>query len=208
MTGTRNRWKLMSTARAEKPPEQGKRRKLDDYETPPHEGLQLARFFKPSGSILEPACGSGRLVGALKGAFPGVRITGTDIKTGHDYTKRTKTWAGDIITNPPYRDGLADFFTTKSLELADGKVAMLLQSGFLWGSGRCDALHLVTPPELIIVLPYRVYFFEGPKGKPIKSQYFNHAWYCWPDRETRERRDYGTRVEWAPKIADNDDDFG
>ncbi|MFL9499190.1 hypothetical protein ACJMQP_03950 [Rhodopseudomonas palustris] len=188
----RNRWKIMSTSKPDKP-----RRRLDDYETPPDNTLLLRHHVKFKGPILEPACGSGRMVRALRESYPGIRVTGTDVKTGHDFTKRTKPWAGDIATNPPYRDGLADLFTNKALQLADGRVAMLMQSGFAWGSRRYDSLYAHVKPDLILIIPWRIHFFEGPEGPPIDSQFFTHAWYVWPDRKTRERGGYKTQVDWA-----------
>lgn len=44
-------------------------------------------------------------------------------------------FAGHIVTNPPY-GRLADPFVRKALTPADGKVALLIQSGFLFGNNR------------------------------------------------------------------------
>lgn len=181
-----------------------KRRVRDDYETPPGQTRALAQVATFDGPILEPACGSGRMMRELKAMY-GVRVHGTDIKSGHNFVERTRPWDGDIITNPPYRDGLADAFTHKALELASGKVAMLLQSDFLWGQRRHDALYSKLKPSHVLVLPGRVYFFEGPNGMPIPAQFFNHAWFVWPDRETRAGGMYDTELHWAQP---DPDDFG
>lgn len=171
-----------------------KRRKLDDYETPGEVTRALLRHVKLKGPILEPACGSGRMTRELQLV---ARVTGHDIKhgMGHDFFKRAKTWAGDIVTNPPYRDGLAERFVRHGLKLADGRVCMLMQSGFIWGGKRGSGLYRDAKPDLVIVIPERIYFFEA--GKPIESQFFSHAWMCWPARKARERGDYITATVWA-----------
>jgi hypothetical protein len=173
-----------------------KRRRLDDYETPEDKTAYLTDAVKLRGPILEPACGSGRMIRALRDAT-GLKVTGFDIKEGKagDFFRRTKLWPGDIVTNPPYRDGLAERFARHALKLADGRVAMLMQSGFLWGDKRASGLYAECHPELVIIIPERIYFFEA--GKPIASQFFNHAWLVWPDRKARSRGSYDTRTRWA-----------
>src|SRR5262245_20922342 len=107
-----------------------KRRKLDDYETPDDvTGRLLDHLPEFKGPILEPACGSGRMMKVLRQRTKS-KVTGSDIKQGADFLKRTTRWPGDIISNPPYRDGLAERFARHALKLADGRVCLLLQSGF------------------------------------------------------------------------------
>ena len=173
-----------------------KRRKLDGYETPPDTTELLCNELTDlTGKVLEPACGSGRMVRALKEFYgKAISITSSDIKEGKDFLKRMKTFAGHIITNPPYRDGLADAFVNHALKLADGKVAMLMESGFLWGEKRAGALYNEVKPSHVIVIPNRVYFFAGKK--PIPSQFYKHAWLVWPDRATRIKGDYETKTIW------------
>lgn len=178
-----------------------KRRKLDDYETPMDKVEYLvvhgASLLANSSSTLEPAAGSGRLAAVLEAH--GHKVTREDIKTGQDFTKRTKKFKGNIVTNPPYRDGLADMFVMKALELADGGVAMLMEAKYLFGSKRNDFLWQKTPPALLIFIPERVYFYEGsgPDAAQIPSQFFNHVWIVWPDRSVRMNTDVETRAVWA-----------
>lgn len=172
-----------------------KRRRLDDYETPEEDSLiGFQHMPKPANAVFEPACGSGRMVRAIKRQWKGVRVVGSDIKTGDDFLKRTRKFPGDIITNPPYRDGLAERFVRHALKLADGRVSMLMQSGFLWGSDRAEGLYADAKPDRIIIMPSRIYFYEA--GKQIKSQFYNHVWVCWPDRKTREKGKYETVTIW------------
>lgn len=175
-----------------------KRRKLDDYETPEDKTAYLVDALKFKGPVLECAAGSGRMARALA-QFGKLKVTRADIKTGQNFLKRTVKWNGDIITNPPYRDGLADAFVRHALKLADGRVAMLMETKFLHGDKRASALYHDTPPEMILIVPERIYFFEGSgkNAKPIPAQFFNHVWLVWPDRKTRQRGGYVTKTVWA-----------
>lgn len=197
-----NRWATMSRAgsarRAAKPSAKpaSKRRVLDDYETPESATNALGPFLKAKGPILEPASGSGRMARALKGLFPGVKIETADIKRGADFLKRTKTHKGPCVTNPPYRDGQAEAFARQALKLCDGKVAMLMQSGFVWGSRRANGFFLAGyRPERIIIIPWRIMFIDGD-GKEIEGQFFSHAWVIWPSRSMRALNKT-TAVDWA-----------
>lgn len=188
---TRNGYAAMVRKRKDKPT--GKRRTLDDYETPPEVTEALCDFVEFDGPILEPAAGSGRMARVLR-ERTGERVTTADVKRGQDFTKRTARWKGDIITNPPYRNGLADAFVQKALELADGRVAMLMELKFLTGSKRARQLYGEFRPERIVLIPGRIYFIAG--GKPITSQFFTHCWIVWPPRKYRNANT-PTLVNWA-----------
>jgi hypothetical protein len=168
-----------------------KRRKLDDYETPPEPTRILLANVGFKGPVYEPAAGVGqRIVKELRDA--GLKVTFGDIKTGQDFFDRKQIHKGDIITNPPYRDGLAERFARHALKLADGRVAMLMQSGFLWGSKRAAGLFEEFRPETVIILPDRIRFIvpQGMSGagKPIDSQFFSHCWIVWPPRAKRDSK--------------------
>lgn len=204
--------KKRATTKGKRP--RGKRRRLDNYETPPRNTFQLATVVLLKGPILEPACGSGRMVRALRTAFarkpphgfkwrvPKMEVVGMDLKDGpqFDFLKRTKKWKGDIVTNPPYGKGMSDAFVYKALELADGRVAMLVELKFLTGDKRAKKLFMKCAPELVIIIPERIYFIAG--AKPIPAQFYNHCWIVWPRRSVRERGGYDTKMIWAdPKEA-------
>jgi predicted RNA methylase len=193
---TRNGYAALTRKRAEEP--KGKRRRLDDYETPEDVTARLFKHVKFRGPFFEPCAGSGRMVRAIKAAVQGAKVIAADIKTGQNFLERTKPFAGDIITNPPYRDGLADAMVNHALKIADGRVAMLMEAKFAFGAKRADALYMSNPPDFEIIIPDRIYFFEG-SGKQIPSQFFNHVWLVWPPRKVRDgRANVGTRKIWAP----------
>jgi hypothetical protein len=192
--GIRNGYAALSRVRAEAP--QGKRRKLDDYETPEDVTARLMKLVKFRGPFFEPCAGSGRIVRAIKAAIPGAKVATADIKTGQNFLERTKPFAGDIITNPPYRDGLADAMVNHALKIADGRVAMLMEAKFAFGAKRTDSLYMNNPPEFEIVIPDRIYFHVG-SGAPIDSQFFNHVWLVWPERKRRGPNVRTVKL-WAP----------
>lgn len=178
----------------------GKRRKLDNYETPPEHTRQLCDVIRFHGPILEPACGSGRMVRALR-ELTGHKVSGFDLKNGHDFLKRTRRWKGDIVTNPPYGAGMADAFAFHALELAEGRVAMLFELKFLTGTKRARKLFRAVKPEAIIIIPERVYFYAG--AKQITAQFYNHCWVIWPGRARRALQ-YDTLTYWAEPSGEDE----
>ena len=52
-------------------------------------------------------------------------------------------------------------------------------------------------PELIILVPWRIFFIEGDGfERLISSQTYTHAWIVWPERSKRAGNEE-TRIEWA-----------
>jgi hypothetical protein len=185
----KNGYAAMVRARKAKP--KGKRRKMDDYETPENVTEVLLENVTLQGPILEPAAGSGRMTKVFRRWK--YHYTTADLKRGQDFLKRKYAWAGSIVTNPPYRDDLPEAFARKALALADGHVALLVEGKWLWGSKRAAGLFSSYKPSLVIVLSSRIYFHEG-SGKPIPSQFFSHCWVVWGPRATRDLPFRSTRL--------------
>ena len=129
-------------------------------------------FYRPA--VLEPACGTGRVVRALEAE--GYYVTDRDIQMGHDFLERTE-WHGSIVTNPPYRNGLAEKFVRHALYLTDRPIAMLVRTGFLNSQGRCRLFHEHPPTTVLYVSP-RVRFFRAD-GTRISGQAHDHCWVVW-----------------------------
>jgi len=188
----KNRWKIMSTAPK-------KKKTLDDFETPAEVTYILSQFIKlRKGTIvLEPCCGSLRMHFAIRKMWPQTKVFSSDIKSGFDFLKRTKTHNGVLITNPPYRFGMAQKMVDHALKITDGRVAMLLQSDFIWGQRRGKEFYLGGyRPEMVIVIPWRINFFIGDSNKIIDGQFFSHCWVIWPKRSERAGNKT-TKLEWA-----------
>ena len=173
----------------------GTRDPLDVYETPGYVTRTLLRHVRLCGPVLEPAQASGKISRVLRAA--GFDVEGRDIRSGQDFLEECGTWRGDLVTNPPYKDALA--FVEKSLEVADGQVALLMRSGFLWSDNR-RTLFSTNPPELVLVMPDRIMFIKRD-GTPIDGQAHSHAWLTWPSRALRQPG-LITRLEWAEDLRD------
>jgi hypothetical protein len=197
----------MSRVRAANKHAKGKRRKLDDYETP--EGVTLALIntiaFPEGDKVLEPAAGSGRMANVLR-TRAGLKVSTADIKRGADFLKRQATFPGHIITNPPYKDNLAEKFCRKALTLADGKVAMLVQSGFVYGDKRATGLFTDFVPSHFIHIPERILFINAGTGEPIDSQFYNHLWVVWDERGKRTRVKPGETRAWIVSSRESEFD--
>lgn len=197
-----NRFATMSRQRTA-PKKAKARRKLDDYETPFDAVAVLKPYLDLRGRrVLEPCAGSGRIVKALRQLYgKTLKIESADIKRGQNFLSRTKRFLGDCVTNPPYNKGQAEAFARHALKLCDGRVAMLMQTGWLTGDRRTKGMFLAgLRPERVIMIPWRIMFIDGD-GKEIDGQFFNHCWVIWPPRG---RRDGNTKtvLEFAsPRAA-------
>lgn len=185
----------MTTARAG-----GTRLDLDAYQTPApvteglvralyHHGMPLAQ------DVLEPAAGYGLIVKELR--RNGHHVRASDITRGRDFLKRRQPWHGDLVTNPPYRDRLDEKFFEKARELVDGKICLLLQTTRLHGQRRFKDLWTPTPPELVLVIPWRILFLKADGKTPIAGQVYDHSWFIWDTRKPSG----DTRLAWLERSS-------
>ena|SRR5436190_16883736 len=151
------------------------RRAADLYETPAWVTEALLPHLPPPDEVhdvLEPACGSGKMVAVLE--CGGYSVTANDIDKGEDFLK--PKWESGlydaIITNPPYE--LAREFIEKALTMAD-HVAMLLRTDFDHAKTRQHLFGQCPQFAKKVVLTKRIRWFEDSTGSPS----FNHAWYLW-----------------------------
>lgn len=165
---------------------QGKRNAdnpLDFHPTPKHVTEALVARERFRGLILEPASGDGAIVRVLKTAR--YVVTGTDIVDGDDFLKTRKTVA-NVVTNPPYSDGMAEKFCRHALAIAKNKVAMLLPMWFLEGVQRHD-LFAGHPLKAIYVFSRRPTFGSHQECHAP----FGTFWAVW-DKGYRGR----SQIEW------------
>lgn len=148
---------------------------FDRYETPEWVTMALAPHLPDDSKILEPACGTGKMVDAL--AEAGFSVVGQDIQDGADFLKRDYADVFTaVVTNPPYNQ--AAQFVTHALDLmrpGGGIVAMLLRTDFDHAKTR---RHLFADHPAFakkIVLTKRIVWFDRPGAAPS----FNHAWFVW-----------------------------
>lgn len=169
------------------------RKELDRYETPEWVTLALLPHLPDYiASIWEPACGSGKMVDALKGACPDVAIYESDIAPTAERPLQVfegdflnSTWSigyyfDAIITNPPYE--LATEFCESALRRTEpekGVVAMLLRTDFDHAKSRTHLFRDCPAFAKKIVLMKRIVWFEPEPGAKGKSPSFNHCWMIW-----------------------------
>lgn len=179
----------------------GVREPLDGYQTPRPvtEGLikTLYRLGKPlKGPILEPAAGCGLIAKELRAN--GYKVHTSDITRGRDFLKRTQPWTGDLVTNPPYRSRLDEAFLHQALSLVDGRICLLLQTSRLHGGRRHKELWSIRPPELVLIVPWRVMFLHSDGVTPISGQGYDHSWFVWNNYHIQigDVPEPPTRVAW------------
>ena len=150
----------------------------DNYTTPAWVVEALIPHLPTAGGTLwEPACGAGHMVGAMQ--RPGFGVIATDARTGHDFlTDPPRRFFRGIVTNPPY--GLATEFIERAIGVMprDGFAAMLLRTDFDHARTR---QHLFAGCPIFskkIVLTRRIRWFADSIGSPS----YNHAWFQW-DRQ-------------------------
>lgn len=110
------------------------------------------------GGLLDPAAGRGTSLEVAR-AF-GYRAFGTDLVQrapailggfdflDPDYRLMAPFWTPNIISNPPYNEQTVPFIR-QALRLASYRVAMLVQSPFLYSQGRYE-LFTSTPVSHVI----------------------------------------------------------
>jgi hypothetical protein len=166
----------------------GAERRMDDFYTTPAWCVHalLREVHLPGGTWLEPACGDGAIVEAVKEIRQDVCWTAFDIRerklclgSVRDYLDRAipvLERPAVIITNPPF--SLAREFVERSFEVTDGPVVMLLRLNWLASQKRAEFLREHAPD--VYVLPRRP-SFTGDK----RTDACEYAWYIWSSRMGR-----------------------
>ena len=152
------------------------RKERDLYETPAWVTHALVAILPQlvGRNIIEPACGSGKMVRAMQDK--GLHVTGFDIADGRDFLQCLGAVGSAVVTNPPYV--LAQEFCEHAIELmrpVNGLVAMLLRTDFDHAKTRQHLFSGCPNFARKLVLTKRIKWFEDSKGQPS----FNHAWYIW-----------------------------
>lgn len=159
------------------------REENDYYATNPKAIDYLLQHETFNRNIWECACGEGNLSEPLKEY--GYNVFSTDlIDRGYpddivDFLSTDIKFAGDIITNPPFK--FATEFVVKALDSIPygNKVAMFLKINYLSGKKRYQEIYSRFPP-------YRVYVFTGrlacsknntPEG--FKGGAMDYVWMIW-----------------------------
>lgn len=171
------------------------RSETDFYVTDPFATYELLKreFFHPE--ILECACGDGTMAKIL--SLGGYLVTSSD-KYDHGFGENKdffdyKSWNGDIVTNPPYKQSLD--FVKHALDITrpDAKVAMFLRLLFLEGQKR-RKLFDVFPPKVVYVFSRRVRCYKDADmsySHNSNGSAIAFAWFVW-DKKYKGK----TYLEW------------
>ena len=150
------------------------------------------------GGVYDPAMGRGNIlnVATRKGFYAYgsdiVRRCGRGVFTQGDFLEGPMLSHQNIITNPPYK--LAQQFIERAFDVAEEKIAVLVQLGFLASQKRKRELFNVKPPTHTLVLSRRPSMPPGNKYDPEKEARGGTIDYCWLvwDLTTDERHP----MEW------------
>ena len=163
----------------------------DYYPTAPIATYCLLKNYEVPHNILEPAAGRGWISSVLEEnghtvvsrdlfAYPDPFV---HIETGIDFlTSKKIDFIDGVVTNPPYKNRLADKFLTKSLEDYDF-TAFFCRLTFLEGDRR-GKLFRENPPTQTMILSRRINcdekYFDDPKTQI--GGMVPYAWYIWDKR--------------------------
>lgn len=164
---------------------EGERETHDYYATEPRAAELLLSVEAFSKDVWECACGEKHLSRVFEAAGYNVRSSDLIDRCGnevYDFLSPLNTsFAGDIITNPPYR--YATEFVEKALSIvpAGGKVAMFLKVLFLEGKRR-KQLYMSQPPRHIYVSSSRLRCAKNGDFRTKETgggSCVAYAWYVW-----------------------------
>ena len=160
---------------------------LDFYATPPHYIAALFGEVNLWGKVIEPCCGDGAIVEALRTRTAIRKVVANDIDTGYDadlHFDARLPWPGHYdwaVTNPPFCDELP--ILEQAFDAADN-VAFLARLSFLEPTEDREYLLESRRPTQIIVLP-RYSFRPNDQGKRATDS-MTCCWLVWhADREQR-----------------------
>jgi hypothetical protein len=133
----------------------GNRRELDFYPTPPEVTAALMTFlnFKYRKTIWEPAAGEGHMAKIIR--LFGHSVIETDIQTGQDFLKTEPRDCDALITNPPFN--LSEKFIRRAIAFDVPVIAMLLKSQY-WHAAVRYKLFCKHPPTWILPITWRADF--------------------------------------------------
>lgn len=150
---------------------------LDYYATPSGAVEELLRL-EVFSNVWECACGEMAISKVLQKA--GITVRSSDIKNrGNDVidflSAENRTWAGDIITNPPFAK--ATEFLEKAIQIirTGDKIAFFLRIQFLEGVRRRQIFER-NPPIRIWVASRT---FRCAKNGDFERATGNASTYCW-----------------------------
>ena len=163
---------------------------LDFYATHPDDVCRLLAVEEFPGNVWEPACGTGEVAEVLRTQRKTRVLRCSDVLDrgyeGHEATvdfldqaSKSSVWGRQrvdhVVTNPPFRAGLAEAFLHRALEVANEKVALLVRLAWLEGDARRRTVFEATPLKRVLV------FSRRPRFRPAGGDRFESGLiaFCW-----------------------------
>jgi hypothetical protein len=156
----------------------GQRKEKDFYPTPFSITQQILERETLPGTILEPSCGDGAIVGVLK-KNGYTNIIAKDLQLGNDFLKEIEQY-DTIITNPPF--SLAQDFILKAKQIAKQKIVLLLPLSYLHGVKRYEEIYQDKEFPLRCIYVFTRYPMLGDPLREdgcYKTGMIVYAWFCW-----------------------------
>lgn len=171
---------------------------------------QLLGVEKLYGTVLDPACGQGNIVKALRAG--GVEAYGSDIRDRagspdwflgcHDFLEGQPPIIPDhIVCNPPfYRGDGTESFIRRALSLVKGKVIIFAQTTFLHNSDRVTSLYRELPPDRGWIITPRPSCPPGEyleAGGEAEGGTTDWSWFVWDASMPAFLRRGDTAIGWV-----------
>ena len=161
--------------------------------------LLLLDILREEGSQQQvaPFCGSGQIAQVIRKS--GYDVAAFDIvdrgygKQADFFSTEFPVGEYDIITNPPYDDGLIEI-VHRCLDICKNKVALLLPVQYLSGQERFDKIYSVIPPTRVYIYLQRINIAKNADFKKYEDRGANktiYAWYIWEKKHIG-----GTELRW------------
>jgi hypothetical protein len=168
------------TARRGNPRSSGYERAPSDWYVEPRHAIDAlldAETF--TGTVWDPACGSGNIPAACRAR--GINAIGTDIvdRIGDggpvDFLTTQSFAAEHIITNPPFN--LGEQFVLHGLDLVTGKVCILQRTAWLEGERRYQSVFRHGRLANVWQFRSRISMPPGDSSTPAKGGAVAFAWF-------------------------------
>jgi hypothetical protein len=182
---------------------------LDYYVEPERCTTQLLTVERFVGTILDPCCGRGHVVVALRAQ--GLDAAGMDIvRRRHvdgvrflglrDFLTAPPTRISNVVMNPPYFGGKGtEAFIRRAIECVQGKLAVFVDRRFLTGARRAAGLYSEFPPTRVWEISPRPSCPPGEwleAGNKAGGGTADYAWLVWD----RTAPSGPTQLGWLTKL--------
>lgn len=138
----------------------------DDFQTPPYAVAPLLPYLRRDWRIWEPAQGKGYMVNALRSH--GLRVVGSDVKSGVDFLRYRLERFDAVVTNPPY--SLKREFVERCCDLRKPWALLLPLYSFESRWIHVDGLQVIVPDRRVN--------YETPSDRESRADFLSLWFTC------------------------------